>query len=81
MTESSIKISDGNSDIGYILEIYLEFPNQFGNPHNELLFFARRGNSRQVRKRIYNLHESKKKKKKFCAHQKPTTWLEIKNSS
>ena len=45
MTESSIKISNGNSDIRYILEIYLEFPNQFGNSHNELLFFARGGNN------------------------------------
>ena len=60
--ESFIKNYDGNSDIGYFLEVDIDYPKRLFNLHKDLPFLPERKKVEKVKKFICSIEDKKKKK-------------------
>ena len=59
--ESFIKNYDGNSDIGYFLEVDIDYPKRLFNLHKDLPFLPERKKVEKVKKFICSIEDKKKK--------------------
>ena len=55
-----------NSDIGYIIEVDVEYPKRLYNFHNDLTFLLERMQIKKCNKLMFNLYNEKKKKIILC---------------
>ena len=56
---SFIKNYDENSDIGYFLEVYIDYPKQLFNLHKDLPFLPERKKVEKVEKLICSIEDKK----------------------
>ena len=61
-----IKNYDGNSDIGYFLEVDIEYPKQLFGSHKELPFLPERRKLEKVEKLVFSIED----KEKYVIHIK-----------
>ena len=54
-----IKFFDEDKDIGYILEVDVEYPKRLHNLHNGILFLPERMKIKKCNKLVCNLHVTK----------------------
>ena len=57
---SFIKNYDENSDIGYFLEVYIDYPKRLFNLHKDLPFLSERKKVEKVEKLICSIEDKKK---------------------
>ena len=55
-----------NSNIGYIIEVDVEYPKRLYNFHNDLTFLLERMQIKKCNKLMFNLYNEKKKKIILC---------------
>ena len=80
--ESFIRNYDENSDIGYFLEVDIDYPEKLFNPHKDLPFLPERKKVNKVEKLICIIED----KQKICYLYKSLktslkSWISIKKST
>ena len=75
--ESFIRNHDENSDIGYFLEVDINYPEKLFTLHKDLPFLHERKKVNKVEKLICNIED----KEKYVIHTSLKSWISFKKST